>query len=106
VIVTEDLHQLVRWFDEAGDAVEAPSGTLTLDEVKQFVKAHVVRLLDQNPGMLMSILYRIDVPESQVQDVLRRVGHDEIPDRLTDLIVERELQKVHLRRKYRDDDGV
>ena len=96
--------QLVKWFEEADDDIEVPSGTPTLEEVRQFVKTNVERLLDQNPGMLMSILYRIDVPESQVQDVLRRVGHGEIPDRLTDLIVERQLQKVHLRRKYRDDD--
>ena len=104
--MTDEYQRLVQWFEESGSSGEDLSGSVTLDEVKQFVRANVVRLLDQNPGMLMSILYRIDVPESQVQDVLKWVGHDQIPDRLTELIIERQLQKVHLRRKYRDHEDI
>ena len=96
----ELYRQLAGSFEDA--PLEAPPGALTLEEVKDFVKTHVERLLDTNPGLLMSILYRIDVAEADVQEVMRSARVDEIADHLADLIVRRQLQKLELRRKYSD----
>lgn len=79
---------------------------LTIDDVRAFVAEHVARLLDENPGLLMSILYRIDVAEPKVRHVLESAPPGEIVERLTALIIERQLEKVRLRRRFsqREDD--
>lgn len=78
------------------------SATPTLEDVHRFVAAHVARLLDQNPAMLMSILYRIDVPEHSVQAVMRHARHEAIPEELAKLIVARQLEKMEMRRRRRN----
>lgn len=75
---------------------------LSLDEVRLYLIGHIAKLLHQNPSMLMSILYRIDVAERKVQTVFRESLPGEIPSHLADLIIERQLQKVRYRRQYRD----
>ena len=78
---------------EAGEQV-------TMDEVKAYLVEHLTRLLDGNPALLMSILYRIDVAERDVKAVFATCSPPAVPDRLADLIVERQLQKLRLRRQY------
>ncbi len=77
------------------------TGRITLEEVRRFVAEHVARLLDRNPELLMSILYRIDVAEEEVRSVLARARREDIPQQLADLIVERQLEKAAMRRRYR-----
>lgn len=74
---------------------------LTLEEVRVFVLAHVERLLQDKPGLLMSILYRIDVPEHRVRDVFESAPYNRLAIRLTDLMIDRELRKVRTRRGSR-----
>ena len=95
------FHALARTFG-ADHESEAQDTRPTMEEVHAFVSTHVARLLDQNPGMLMSILYRIDVPEPKVRHVFESEPHPVIVDRLTALIIERQLEKVRLRRQFRE----
>lgn len=95
------LNALARSFG-ADQEPAAPDSRPTMEEVHSFVSTHVARLLDQNPGMLMSILYRIDVPERNVRHVLESAPPSVIVDRLTALIIERQLEKVRLRRRFRE----
>ncbi len=97
------MSEILDIFRALGERVDHPTETppeIPLDEVRAFVRSHVARLLDHNPGLLMSIMYRVDVPEPKVQAVLQFAGPAEIPDRLTDLLIERQMEKVHTRRKY------
>jgi hypothetical protein len=94
-------HIAGRFDDASGNPAEFEF--MTMEDVRLFVRNHVARLLDHNPAMLMSILYRIDVSEAQVQNVLKLAGHDEISDRLAELIIDRQLQKLRLRRRYSED---
>ncbi len=79
----------------------APVAHPTLDDVRAFVTEKIAVLLDRNPGMLMSILYRIDVAEDRVTAVLTTHGPEAIPAALADLVIERQLQKLRIRRHYR-----
>lgn len=76
-----------------------------LDAVRRFLVARVAELLDRNPAMLMSILYRVDVAERDVKRVLAEGSPEAIPGELADLLIERQLQKLYLRRKYRAAEG-
>ncbi|GIV57470.1 MAG: hypothetical protein KatS3mg042_0383 [Rhodothermaceae bacterium] len=83
-------------------ALPAPAATLTLDDVRRFLVAHISTLLDRNPGLLMSILYRVDVAEAKVKRAFAEHPPATLPGALADLLIERQLQKLRLRRQYGD----
>ncbi len=80
----------------------APVAHPSLEDVRAFVAERIALLLDRNPGLLMSILYRIDVAERKVTAVLSTHGPEAIPAALADLVIERQLQKLRIRRRYRE----
>jgi hypothetical protein len=86
-------------------AVPVPASA-DLEAVRRFLAGKVAELLDRNPAMLMSILYRVDVAERDVKRALAEESPESMPRCLADLLIERQLQKLRLRRQYRaDDDG-
>lgn len=93
------LAALAKSFDADHDG-PASTARLTIDDVRAFVAEHVARLLDENPALLMSILYRIDVAEPNVRHILESEPPSLIVERLTALIIERQLEKARLRRRF------
>lgn len=79
------------------DVPDAP----TLDDVRDLLAQRISELLDANPSLLMSLLYRIDVAERDVQRVLSESPVPAIPHELAELIVARQVQKAETRRRYR-----
>ena len=79
-----------------------PEAGMTLDEVRAFLIPRIASLLERNLDLLFSALYRIDVPEPAVKQAFATAGHDELPAVLVDLIIERQIQKIHTRRAYKD----
>lgn len=96
-LVPDAADALVRSFGGVpeGDVPE------TLEALRRYLEGHVARLLDQNPALLMSILYRVDVAERDVQRALRTSPPDRLPRDVADLLIERQLVKVRLRRAHR-----
>ena len=85
-----------------GDAFALTATRLpSLDDVRRLLARRIGELLDQQPSLLMSLLYRIDVAERDVQHVLAEAPVSAIPEQLADLIVARQLEKVETRRRYR-----
>ena len=76
---------------------------IDLGAVRQALAARITVLLDRNPALLMSILYRIDVAEARVQHAIAHSPPDALASDLADLVLERQLQKVKLRRRYSSD---
>ena len=72
----------------------------TLEDVRRYVEAHVAALLDRNPALLMHVLYRVDVAEGDVQRVFSEAPPSTVAEQLADLLIERQLQKLHTRRRY------
>ena len=96
VVTTDALQSAARLF---GDEMTAE----TRDELERYVREQVVALLTKNPERLMSILYRIDVPEERVRDVMMREPVGGIATKLTALLLERMEQKMETRRRYKDE---
>lgn len=69
--------------------------------VRVALAAKVAEMLDRNPSLLMSILYRIDVLERHVKRVLQQSAPDQMALDLADLIIERQQQKARIRAYYR-----
>ena len=61
----------------------------------------IKHLLDTNLERLLHLLYRIDVSEHKVKKTLLEASPDEIASSLSMLIIQRQLQKVDLREKYK-----
>ncbi|MBX7155840.1 MAG: hypothetical protein U0Y96_03840 [Candidatus Kapaibacterium sp.] len=71
------------------------------NELHERITERVVELLTKNPERLMSILYRIDVNEQRINDVMKNAPIGGIASRISELIIERMQQKVETRNKYR-----
>ena len=76
--------------------------TPTLDDVRAFLIEKIIQLLDRNPDLLMHILYRVDVAERDVKRVFAEAAPKDIPPHLADLLIERQLLKLKIRRTYRE----
>jgi len=77
-----------------------PGEKVTMDDVRKFLIEKITTLLDRNHGMLMSILYRIDVSERRVKQAMTGSSPAELPAVLADLVIERQLQKLRTKRYY------
>ena len=74
----------------------------TLEEFKAYLTDRLAFLLDNKYDKLTNILYRIDVPEDKLSKLFAEQNRDYIPAALADLIIERSLQKVRIRQKYKN----
>ena len=79
-----------------------PTGNFkTLEEFKTYLTDRLAFLLDNKYDALINILYRIDVPEEKLSELFAEQNRDYIPAALANLIIERSLQKVIFRKKYK-----
>ena len=56
--------------------------------------------LDYDMQGLLQALYRIDLKESKVKEILTMASPDDIPNLLTEEILKRQWQKILIRQKY------
>ncbi len=79
-----------------------PAGDFkTLEEFKSYLTDRLAFLLDNKYDALVNILYRIDVPEDKLNELFAKRNRDYIPAALANLIIERSIQKVRFRQKYK-----
>ena len=57
----------------------------------------IIRLLNTSPEKLMAILYRIDVSEKKITEIFDKTFPLEVPERIADAIIERQIQKAKTR---------
>ena len=80
-----------------------PAGDFaTLEQFKIYLTYRLAFLLDNKYDILINILYRIDVPEDKLNKIFSERNRDYIPKALANLIIERSLQKVRFRQKYKN----
>lgn len=72
------------------------------NSLKKALADKIRELLQNNIEKLMSILYRIDVPQKKVDVIFETELKEDIPARLSDAIINRQLEKIHTRRYYKN----
>ena len=75
------------------------------DALVVFRDALAIRLrqiIDHQFSKLAPLLYRIDVDERKVDEIMRTAPFSDVPEHLADLIIQRRLQAMETRRKYRE----
>ncbi|HMK17974.1 MAG TPA: hypothetical protein VK492_07245 [Chitinophagaceae bacterium] len=79
---------------------------IPFDLLKERLSTHINFLIQSNFQKLVSILYRVDVSESKLKHLLKENQGFDTANIITDLIIERELQKIRSRQKYRNEENI
>ncbi len=83
---------------------ELPNPFLVDEGDWEVLKAWLNRVLkhklDYDMQGLLQALYRIDLKESKVKEILTMASPDDIPNLLTEEILKRQWQKILIRQKY------
>ncbi|MCC9166035.1 hypothetical protein [Pontibacter harenae] len=74
--------------------------TKSLEELLYQLSDVVHHLLQHDLPRLLHILYRVDVDERKVKEALTANSEEVIAERITRLIIKRELQKAQIRFRY------
>ena len=80
-------------------ATASPDGS-PYERLRQVVIPQVRHLLEHDYGALLSLLYRIDVSERKIAAASALEPKKALPEIFTELIIEREWQKVCYRQQY------
>jgi hypothetical protein len=73
-----------------------------LKEVKKRLTEIIHYLLHHDMQKLLSVFYRMDLDENRVNAIIHLAPPENIAEELAELTLQRELQKVETRRKYRN----
>ena len=76
---------------------------VTLDELEILLAEKINRMIQQDFGALVQLLYRIDVSETRLRGLLNENPGEDAGKVIAPLIIERQWQKIETRRKYRQD---
>jgi hypothetical protein len=77
-----------------------------LEELTRKLAAHINQLINHDFEKLVALLYRVDVSEKKLRDLLHHHDGENAASLIASLIIERQLQKIKTRQQYRsrDDD--
>ena len=83
-------------------AIELPEN-ISLDELHVQLAKYINQLIQVNFEKLISLLYRIDVSESKLKQLLHDHPGNDAGNIIATLIIERQIQKIKLRNQHRPD---
>lgn len=97
------------WLDEAKAALQQEYGLLSpatvFSEWRQQLMDVIDRLISTDFNRLISSLYRLDVSETKLKYLLQQNPAADAAAIITDLIIERQVQKIKTRRQYNQRDN-
>jgi hypothetical protein len=79
---------------------------LSEKELRLRIQERVNELIEHDFGKLLSILYRIDVSEQKLKQLLRSNSDKDAAAIITGLIIERQMEKIKSRRDTRHYDNL
>jgi len=75
--------------------------SISMDELKNLLSGHIHHLINNNFNKLVGILYRIDVSETKLRELLEDKHAEDAGIIIAELIIERQIQKIQSRENYR-----
>ncbi|MBC7872695.1 MAG: hypothetical protein H7Y01_01795 [Ferruginibacter sp.] len=79
--------------------------TVSPEELKEKLAAHINHLINHDFEKLVYYLYRIDVNETSMRDLLEQEKGENAPGLIAELIIERHLQKIKSRQQFNQRDN-
>ncbi|HKC34538.1 MAG TPA: hypothetical protein VKB95_00695 [Chitinophagaceae bacterium] len=80
--------------------------SISLEELKQKLALHINQLINHDFEKLVSLLYRIDVNENKIRNVLDNKEGENAAGLIADLIIERQLQKIKSRKESKSNNEI
>jgi hypothetical protein len=81
-------------------AIQLPEDT-NYEQLRAWLSQHVHQLITQQFNQLVFLLYRIDVSEKKLRDLLQQYPQADAGWVIADLIIERQLQKIASRLQFK-----
>ena len=85
--------------------IELPDN-LSFESLHDKLSDHINHLIQNDFQKLALILYRIDVNEEKLKRLLEENTNKDASTIITDLIIERQLQKIKSRQEFRRDNNI
>jgi hypothetical protein len=106
----ENLEELQK---KVFDSLEIDENNLpaVIDDAEKFkafralLMRRIEELAEKEMEKLLWALYRIDVSEKKLHEVLQQTPPDKFSSTIADLIIERQRQKIETRKKYGGEGG-
>lgn len=76
------------------------------EELRDQLSLHINYLINHDFEKLVSLLYRIDVNEQRMRNLLEQQQGENAAGLIADLIIERQLQKIESRKRSAKDDAI
>ena len=98
--VPDQLFCLINNFEKKAD-----------DEIRQKITGLIRELINNNFPSLVELLYRVDIDEKKLKEILKSHPHADSALVIADLIISRQLQKTAIKNQFankdkpRDDEG-
>ena len=73
-----------------------------LEEFRKYLTEKMKDMLENNYNLLINTLYRIDISEKKLSKLFSSKNKESIPEKLAELIIERQVEKINFRRQYRE----
>ena len=103
----QQVNEVVKFVEKdffvSGENSLIPSADIeSLEEFRKYLTSKLKHLLEEKFELLVNVLYKIDVSEEKLNELFSAENKDYIPASLADLIIERQLEKVRLRKLYKE----
>ena len=79
---------------------------ISLEEIKEQLAKYINDLITNNFEKLISLLYRVDVSERKLKQMLNENKNSDAGKIIAELIIERQLQKIKTRNEFKKRDDV
>jgi len=99
--INKDLIPILRQSME----IDLPEN-ISFELLKERLSSHITFLIQSDFQKLVSILYRVDVSESKLKHLLNENLGFDAANIITDLIIERQLQKIRSRQEHRNNEKI
>lgn len=76
------------------------SDEISEEDLLLAIAARVAHLMDTDTGLLFSYLYRLDIKEAYLDDVIHTPSDDPIAYRIAELILARQKDRLKTKEKY------
>ncbi len=77
---------------------------ISIKDLHFILSERIRELLDKNVEKLIHILYRIDISQKKTDNIFNNPFKDEIAEQLASAVIERQLEKIETRNKFRNKD--
>lgn len=80
--------------------------SLSDEQLRNQLALHINHLINHDFEKLVFYLYRIDVNENKMKDLLEQREGKNAAELIADLIIERQLQKIESRKKFSNNEDI